>query len=54
MYEFLVVLAVDNDGGQLRYWAHANNLFDAINEAKTFAKDKYGDDIELVQAFFVR
>lgn len=52
MYEFLVVLAVD--GGQLRYWAHASSIYDAINAAETFAKDKYGDDVEIVQAFFVR
>ena len=49
MYEFLVILAVE--GGQLRYWAHASSLSDAINAAETFAKDKYGDDVKLVQAF---
>lgn len=49
MYEFLVILAVD--GGQLRYWAHASNIYDAINAAETFVKDKYGDDVEIVQAF---
>ena len=52
MCEFVVILAVD--GGQLRYWAHASSLSDAINAAETFAKDKYGDDVKLVQAFFVR
>ena len=54
MYEFLGILAVGDDGGQLRYWAHASNIYDAINAAETFAKDKYGDDVEIVQAFFVR
>ena len=52
MYEFLVILALD--GGQLRNCAHASSLSDAIKVAETFAKDKYGDDVELVQAFFVR
>lgn len=51
MYEFLVILNVD--GGQLRYWAHVSNLSDAIKAAETFAKDKYGDDVEIAQAFFV-
>lgn len=51
MYEFLVIFAIDDDGGQLRYWAYASSLSDAINAAETFAKDKFGDDVELVQAF---
>ena len=52
MYEFLVILAVD--GGQLRYWAHASSIYDAINAAETFVKDKYGDDVYLNQAWLKR
>ena len=54
MYEFLVILAVGDDGGQLRYWAHASNIYDAINAAETFVKDKYGDDVYLNQAWLKR
>ena len=52
MYEFLVILAVD--GGRLRYWAHASNIYDAINAAETFVKDKYSDDVCLKQAWLKR
>lgn len=49
MYEFLVIFAIDDDGGQLRYWAYASSLSDAINAAEMFAKDEYGDDVKLVR-----
>lgn len=48
MYEFLVILAVD--GGQLRYWAHARSIYEAMNAVETFVKYKYGDDVCLSQA----
>lgn len=44
--EYLVILDVNNK--QIRYWVHADNCSEAIDEAKKIAIERYGNDIWLV------
>lgn len=41
--EYLVTLDVNNK--QKRYWVHADNCSEAIDEAKKIATERYGDDV---------